>query len=167
VVENNRSFFMIQHALSLVGAVLGTLKATIMAIAAHRFHRKTTTMLFKMLNVERSGPMISNRKLRQVFITQSRVLAERVEEYYVKLVQSSAAGECSGMDTIHRAVQCAQTEKGIMELDDEDDIRSGLPKKFSQLTDEHFPLFLTFDKVHYLGPVSYLFLNHSPALSAT
>ena len=124
-------------------------------------------MLFKMLNVEQSSPMFSDRKIRQVFITQSRILAERVEEYYVKLVQGFVAGERGGMDTARRVLR-PQAEKGLIELDDEDDIQSGLPQKFSELTDDHFPLFLTFDKVLCRASVSsYLFLNHSLALSTT
>jgi len=104
-------------------------------------------MLFKMLGVERSSASLYRRKIRQVFVTQSRVLAERVQEYYTKLARSSAAGECSEGEIKKRATQRSQAEKELIELDDEDDSQSGLPKKFSELTDGHFPLFLTFDKV--------------------
>ena len=109
--------------------------------------RKTTTMLFKMLGVEQFSASLSNRKIRQVFVTQSRVLAERVQEYYTKLARSSAAGDRSEGEIKQRATQRTQAEKELMELDDEDDSQSGLPKKFSELTDDYFPLFLTFDKV--------------------
>lgn len=109
--------------------------------------RKTTTMLFKMLGVERSFASLPGKKIRQVFVTQSRVLAERVQEYYTKLASSSAAGDRSEGEVKHRATQRTQAEKELVELDDEDDSQSGLPKKFSELTDDHFPLFLTFDKV--------------------
>ena len=104
-------------------------------------------MLFKMLGVERSSTLLSGKKIRQVFITQSRVLAERVQEYYSKLARSSAAGDCSEGEIKQRATQRSQAEKELVELDDEDDSQSGLPRKFSELTDAHFPLFLTFDKV--------------------
>ena len=104
-------------------------------------------MLFKMLGVERSSTLLSGKKIRQVFITQSRVLAERVQEYYSKLARSSAAGDCSEGEIKQRATQRSQAEKELVELDDEDDSQSGLPRKFSELTDGHFPLFLTFDKV--------------------
>jgi hypothetical protein len=124
-------------------------------------------MLFKMLAVERSSSMHSYRKLRQVFITQSPVLAERVKEFYVKLVQSSAATDRSKMETAYRAVQRAQAAKGLMELDDEDDTQFGLPQKFSELTDDHFPLFLTFDKVcTCLSSFRISFLNFLLALPA-
>jgi len=104
-------------------------------------------MLFKMLGVERSSASLFRKKIRQVFVTQSRVLAERVQEYYTKLARSSAAGDRSEGEIKQRATQRSQAEKELVELDDEDDSQSGLPKKFSELTDDHFPLFLTFDKV--------------------
>ena len=104
-------------------------------------------MLFKMLGVERSSASLSPKKLRQVFVTQSRVLAERVQEYYAKMAKSSGAGDRSEGEIKQRATQRSQAEKELIELDDEDDSQSGLPKKFSELTDGHFPLFLTFDKV--------------------
>jgi hypothetical protein len=100
-------------------------------------------MLFKMLGVEQA----SRKKIRQVFVTQSRILAERVQEYYTKLAASSAAGNRSEGEIKQRATQRSQAEKELIELDDEDDTQSGLPRKFSELTDDHFPLFLTFDKV--------------------
>jgi hypothetical protein len=109
--------------------------------------RKTTTMLFKMLGVERSSAALSSKKMRQMFVTQSRVLVERTQEYYTKLARSSAAGDRSEGEIKQRATQRTQAEKEIMELDDDDDTQSRLPKKFSELTDDHFPLFLTFDKV--------------------
>ena len=49
-------------------------------------------MLFKMLGIERAWE--SHRetmpKPRQLFVTQSRVLAEKVEEYFAKLLESLA-----------------------------------------------------------------------------
>ncbi len=47
-------------------------------------------MLFKMLGIENSWQQ--NRVLgprpRQLFVTQSRMLADKVEEYFIKLLQS-------------------------------------------------------------------------------
>ena len=104
-------------------------------------------MLFKMLGVERSSASLYCKKIRQVFVTQSRVLVERVQEYYMKLARSLAARDCSKGEIKKWATQWSQAEKELIELDDEDDSQSGFPKKFSKLTDGHFPLFLTFDKV--------------------
>jgi len=101
-------------------------------------------MLFKMFGVEQSSGV---QKPRQVFITQSRVLAERVQEYYIRLVQSLASGR-KNQEEATDTTQSTQVEKQLLELDEEDHSQSHLPKKFSELMDDHFPLFVTFDKVH-------------------
>jgi hypothetical protein len=101
-------------------------------------------MLFKMFSIEQSSAI---QKHRQVFITQSRVLAERVQEYYIRLAQSLATGRKNQGETIN-ITQDTRPEKKLMELDEEDHSQSQLPKKFSELADSHFPLFITFDKVH-------------------
>lgn len=89
----------------------------------------------------------AEQKPRQVFITQSRVLAERVQEYYVRLVQP-LAGRRKNQEEAANTTQSTQVEKQLLELDEEDHSQFRLPKKFSELTDDHFPLFVTFDKVH-------------------
>src|ERR1700761_8330810 len=75
------------------------------AIISDSIFRKTTTMLFKMLGIENSWQQ--NRELRpnrprQLFVTQSRMLADKVEEYFIKLLQS--------------LVLASKTEGGISEL---------------------------------------------------
>jgi hypothetical protein len=97
-------------------------------------------MLFKMFGTEQSN---AAQKPRQIFITQSRVLAERVQEYYLKLNQSLAGGRHTQKEFAD-TTQGTQAEKKLMKLYEDDD---RLPKKFSELTDVHFPLFVTFDKV--------------------
>ncbi len=46
--------------------------------------RKTTTMLFKMLLVERTFQLMESDlpRPRQVFVTKSRMLAKKVQEYF-------------------------------------------------------------------------------------
>jgi len=101
-------------------------------------------MLFKMFSIEQSS---AAQKRRQVFITQSRVLVQRVQEYYVRLAQSLATGRKNQEETIN-IPQDTLAEKKLMELDEDNHSQSRLPKKFCELTDDHFPLFVTFDKVH-------------------
>jgi hypothetical protein len=80
-------------------------------------------------------------KPRQVFVTQSRVLAQRVQEYYQNLVRSSSA-------TLGKMAKPAEDEEHILaDLDDEDAGAFGLPQKYSMLEDKHFPLFVTYDQV--------------------
>ena len=109
---------------------------------------KTTTMLFKMLAVQRTwekhpdmGP-----KPRQVFITQSRVLAMKVEEYFAKLMSSLEAAACSPEELRMRQKDVEQ-DNDLMDQDDIQQWRSDLPERFSKLLDEHFPLFITYDRV--------------------
>jgi hypothetical protein len=107
-------------------------------------------MLFKMLGIERTRRKLDGPKVRQVFVTQSRVLADRVEEYFNNLIQSCAVESQTVEELEWRASKRKEIEKNLMELDEEDDSSSNLPSRFSQLEDKHFPLFLTFDKVQTL-----------------
>lgn len=98
-------------------------------------------MLFKLLGVEIANQQAGiGRKFRQVFLTQSHVLAHRVSEYYSKLVRAAdyTNGVGSGVNG---------GDEDLFQLDEEDDERKDLPEKFSDLQDKHFPLFATFDQV--------------------
>ena len=79
-------------------------------------------------------------KPRQVFVTQSRVLAQRVQEYYQNLVTAASS-------TSHGAEQAQDEEHVLADLDDEDASTFGLPPSYSMLEEKHFPLFLTYDQV--------------------
>ncbi|KAJ2926890.1 hypothetical protein H1R20_g10212, partial [Candolleomyces eurysporus] len=114
---------------------------------------KTTTMLFKMLGIERAYTQQSVARPRQIFVTQSRVLATRVEDYFSKLLESLAAGEKSNEELKKMAARKKLQREGdgaLYDVDDDVMWKAGLPEKFSQLQDEHFPLFLTFERVRLL-----------------
>lgn len=98
-----------------------------------------------MFSIEQSS---AAQKRRQVFITQSRVLTLRVQEYYIKLAQSLATGRKNPEEPTN-ITQDILVEKKLMDHDEEHHSQSRLPKKFCELTDDHFPLFITFDKVYY------------------
>jgi len=116
-------------------------------------------MLFKMLGIENSWQQ--NRDLRperprQLFVTQSRMLADKVEEYFIKLLQSLvlASQTKSGIaDLLER--QKNREEAGLVDQDEALNWREDLPRKFSELEDSHFPMFITFDRVGYTS-----LLNH-------
>ena len=121
-------------------------------------------MLFKMLGIERTYDSMRDTMLetfhkpRQIFVTQSRVLAEKVEEYFAKLSESHAAAQ----RTAEQSVQMAQTkltsqDQGLVDRDEEQYHRGDLPKSYGDLRDQHFPLFLTFDHVG----ISIFFLRRS------
>lgn len=82
---------------------------------------------------------------RQVFVTQSRVLAQRVQEYYQNLVSTTSSTSSREAD------QSQDDEHVLADLDDEDASAFGLPPKYSMLEDKHFPLFLTYDQVGCLS----------------
>jgi hypothetical protein len=108
---------------------------------------KTTTMLYKMLLVEADYEISKEGceetpKRRQLFVTQSRILAEKVEEHFTKL---SAGYRPSGSSD--KAAKAKTSTGALLDIDDEVNWRSDLPKRYSELRDEHFPLFVTFDRV--------------------
>jgi len=120
-------------------------------------------MLFKMLGIERAYLLRKETmsKPRQIFVTQSRVLAGKVDEYFQKLLESLNASNKSREELVQLAAKRRVEHEtgGLVDLDDDDHWRSDLPAKFSDLRDEHFPLFLTFDKVCFrlfLSPQSHL-----------
>lgn len=102
-------------------------------------------MLFKMLGIERSWEDFRETlpKPRQMFVTQSRVLAEKVEEYFADLFRSLLAGKQTRGEVMHRSAQQAV----LVDKDEEVWHRGDLPERFGSLSDEHFPMFLTFDQV--------------------
>ncbi|OSX68102.1 hypothetical protein POSPLADRAFT_1165650 [Postia placenta MAD-698-R-SB12] len=112
---------------------------------------KTTTMLFKMLGIERSFQLMQNDAMhrpRQMFVTQSRVLAEKVKEFFMKLHESLLSADKSPEEikAIVAARQARQA-RGLVDQDEEIDWRGDLPKRFSDLKDEHFPMFVTYHQV--------------------
>jgi hypothetical protein len=105
-------------------------------------------MLFKMLGIHRIWEKYPDMgpKPRQVFITQSRVLAAKVEEYFAKLLSSLEDAACSPEELRMRERDLEQ-ETEFIDQDDNQQWRRDLPENFSELRDEHFPLFITYDRV--------------------
>ncbi|KAI0935696.1 hypothetical protein AcV5_004043 [Taiwanofungus camphoratus] len=125
---------------------------------------KTTTMLFKMLGIERSWQACKAvlPKPRQLFVTQSRVLAEKVQEFFLKLYESLSTADKSPDELIKiAATRQAQQEQGLVDLDEEIERRGDLPKTFGELKDDHFPLFVTFDHLCRLLEADFIDLKSS------
>ena len=107
-------------------------------------------MLFKMLGIERAweAHRATLPKPRQLFVTQSRVLAEKVEEYFAKLLESLASAGRSLAELKDLAErQRHREEQGLVDRDEEIYWRGDLPKRYGALREEHFPMFLTYDHV--------------------
>ncbi|KAJ7139395.1 hypothetical protein C8R44DRAFT_867547 [Mycena epipterygia] len=105
---------------------------------------KTTTMLYKMLLVEASSePSASPTSIsRQLFVTQSRILADKVGEHFAKLLGGYRPSAVS--ENIKAA---KKADRALVDIDEENDWRSDLPKKYSDLQDADFPLFVSFDQL--------------------
>jgi hypothetical protein len=86
-------------------------------------------MLFKMLAIELAGYETATRP-RQVFVTQSPVLENRVEVYFRQLCGS----RLGDLEQVHNG------QDGAGEMGD-------LPSNFSALEDHHFPLFVSYTHV--------------------
>ncbi|KLO20395.1 hypothetical protein SCHPADRAFT_897689 [Schizopora paradoxa] len=115
---------------------------------------KTTTMLFKIFGIERAAKAQLRQNVitsapRQLFVTQSRVLAGRVEDYYKKLSDFLQTAYMSNEELVkrHRSRKIDDDDDGDLVDVDEEEWHEDLPKCFSDLEDRHFPLFLTFDKL--------------------
>lgn len=111
-------------------------------------------MLFKMLGIERAWELRAEEvpKVRQLFVTKSRILVEKVEEYFVKLMASLSTGSKSPeeLKELAKAQKLRQEREVMVDKDEEVDYQSDLPARFSLLTEDHFPLFITFDQVSRL-----------------
>ena len=130
---------------------------TFVLIVYNTCHRKTTIILFKNLGIERAwkargsvGP-----RPRQIFITKSRRLANKVEEEYVDLLVSLCKGIDLPEDVQEHIKRWNKRKKmDTFDPDNNEDDRNDLPPRYSQLHDEHFPLFITTDTV------SIIFISH-------
>jgi hypothetical protein len=109
-------------------------------------------MLFKMLGVERVYNMFSEDLThpRQVFVTQSRVLVGKVEEHFFKYLESLNAGSSGHQNTFQRIRNCDVDDEFFIDENDNEEWRSDLPQRYSELEDKHFPLFITFDAVSFI-----------------
>lgn len=110
-------------------------------------------MLFKMLGIEnswqQSNPSTSGlARPRQLFVTQSRVLADRVEDYFTKLLESLAMESRTSADISNLLERKKnRDDAGLVDREEAVHWREDLPKRFKDLNDGHFPMFITFDRV--------------------
>jgi hypothetical protein len=119
-------------------------------------------IVFKIFGIERAwqnqgcvGP-----RPRQLFITKSRLLSEKVERDYVSLLYSLSTGPDAPLYVRERIQRWnSRRKKMIFNPDDTEAKRDDLPKKFSELRDSDFPLFLTMDTVSTAHPMDAICTN--------
>lgn len=109
-------------------------------------------MLFKMLAKERSWADVfqaSMSKPRQLFVTQSQVLTRKVREYFDRLTQALATANLSPeeLKLIAKTSAVKTPKDRLVDEDEEQRWNDALPKRYGELKDSDFPLFITYDHV--------------------
>lgn len=95
--------------------------------------------MFAIQRTWEENPVV--RKPRQVFITQSGFLAIKAKEYFKQSMSENFLEELrTGEKDVEQDIE-------FVDQDDNEQRRSELPEKFSELTDSDFPLFVTYDRV--------------------
>jgi hypothetical protein len=146
VLKNKRLSNALRHVMFWVAVAQGKyLVLDIVHVSILRATRKTTTMLFKMLGIQRAWELsaVDMPKPRQIFVTKSRMLATKVKEYFTKLLESLAMAGYTLQEIAELKAQ--RVEDDLIDLDDAPE--SHVPARYSQFEDKHFPLFVTFDRV--------------------
>jgi hypothetical protein len=104
-------------------------------------------MLFKILSIQQAWEMstIDMPKPRQIFVTKSIMLATNAEGDFTKLLESLALPGYTLQELAKLKAKSVQEE--LVDLDDTPESQMNIPKRYSELEDKHFPLFITFDRV--------------------
>jgi hypothetical protein len=105
------------------------------------------------------------KKPRQIFVTKSRVLAGKVQEYFMKLSDSLSTAGFSPQELAKLAKEkgSQQQETALVDHDEEEQWNEDIPSRFSLLQDQHFPLFITFSDV---SAYRYVVIDiHSPIVA--
>jgi hypothetical protein len=84
---------------------------------------------------------------KQIFLTKSPVLAERVQEHFKQLKFSLSASHMSPQELKEYNDTGHLQQTALVHARDRV-AGANLPAKFGDLRSEHFPLFITFDQVN-------------------
>ncbi|KDN40059.1 hypothetical protein RSAG8_08380, partial [Rhizoctonia solani AG-8 WAC10335] len=110
---------------------------------------KTTALVYKMrANAQSAARPDDTRPPRQLFVTRSKVLTQHIARNYQDLMDSSDIANKSmlELEAMRQANEKYQNRE-LVEFDNSVDVRVDLPRCFGELTDKHFPLFVSFDKL--------------------
>lgn len=102
-------------------------------------------MLFRMIDTEVAAEKLQ-QPTRQLFVTKSRTLANKVKTSFQNIRGYVNTGE-------------GQSTFTLRDIDEDAEVESELPSRISLLQDEHFPLFLTFDQVCFKVPFACVLLT--------
>ncbi|KAG8697931.1 hypothetical protein FRC11_014734, partial [Ceratobasidium sp. 423] len=88
------------------------------------------------------------KEKRQLFVTRSPVLARHVESNFRGLIDSANIANKTPEELLEMAKSSEnRPAPALVEFDSEVDLRKDLPSRFSLLTEAHFPLFISFEKL--------------------
>jgi len=73
-------------------------------------------------------------------------LSTGIREYYEKLERSAAVGQMA-KEEIHKLSDKSTNNQQLFDMDDQELIENGLPERWSELEDRHFPLFLSYPQL--------------------
>ncbi|KDN35987.1 hypothetical protein RSAG8_11138, partial [Rhizoctonia solani AG-8 WAC10335] len=109
---------------------------------------KTTALIYKMRAINQAVAELEEKEKRQLFVTRSPVLARHVESTFRGLIDSANIAN----KTPEELAEMAKTSENrsapaLVEFDSEVDLRKDLPARYSLLTKDHFPLFISFEKL--------------------
>ena len=88
---------------------------------------------------------------RQIYLTKSPLLVEKVEQEYLALWLDLGVGsDIPEYVSEHLERRDARKKTNAFLVDNSGGEREDLPTRFSELSDHHFPLFITIDSVGIL-----------------
>ncbi|RPD59343.1 hypothetical protein L226DRAFT_495257 [Lentinus tigrinus ALCF2SS1-7] len=128
---------------------------------------KTTTMVYKMISLERSWAdrfQLTMRKPRQLFVTQSPELVLKVKEYYDNRSPSLALASHTPGSPGTAAPETAEQAKQSFLGADEVVLNSA---RYGELKDEDFPMFVTYHQLCGLLEAEYRYLVEEGKTSST
>ncbi|CAG8567860.1 13873_t:CDS:10 [Dentiscutata erythropus] len=116
---------------------------------------KSSQKLFKTPSLYSNVMQENVFNKRQIFVTVSPTLCTRVKQYFNRLRESAMLAEKKMSFTQfyeytkkkdEESIDNNQPDDSLFEEDEEEKLLGDIPNSFRQLTDDHFPLFITYEK---------------------
>ncbi|CAG8480420.1 12096_t:CDS:10 [Ambispora gerdemannii] len=112
---------------------------------------KTTCIVYRLIASYLSNPSHPFAHKRQLFITTSQGLCRRVKKYFYRLRKSAALAEkkmsqAQFYEYARKKEECYDIDLTSNKILGNNKDLSSIPNSFSQLKEDHFPLFITYEK---------------------
>lgn len=87
---------------------------------------------------------------RQMFVTKSSLLSKKVEQEFISFIKYDAMSENAPPHFVQRARNIEHLDPDALFTKEHLGIwRGDIPDRYSELKDEHFPLFVTYNEVGF------------------